>query len=318
MPAEAILRDALARIHADYEHGASWLAREAAQALARAAAVAASAPKPSNDLESQGAVWRHLLRELAHVRPSMAAIAVTVARIYAASRGVTPAEDERAALAVMLAEAERLATAWDAATATIAEHARPLLTGTVLTHSRSGTVEGVLTRLAADADHQLAGAIVTESRPGGEGVATARALAAAGLAVTLVADAAMGLAAAQAGCVVLGADSLRADGALVNKIGSYPLALAARAAGIPVYVLSETLKIAPDDWPVHLEEGDPSALLAAPPPGVAVRAILFDHTPASLLTGIVTERGVLRPGELRPYAERAASDLALLDALDDA
>ena len=311
--AEAILREALVRIRADREHGASWLAREAARALARAAMAAESAGHGTGrrgGLGLEGESWRQLARELAHARPSMAAVAVTVAGIMAAG-GSAP--DERTALAAIRDEAERRAAAWDAAAEAIAAQGRALLVGTVLTHSRSGTVEEVMRRLAADPVGQVAGVIVTESRPGGEGVATARALAAAGLAVTLVAEAAVGLMAAEASCVALGADSLRADGSLVNKVGTYPLALAARAAGIPVYVVSETVKVAPDGWPLELEEGETGGLLAAPIPGVRVRAALFERTPAGLLSSIITEEGVLRPDELRPYAERAARDLAALD-----
>ena len=53
--------------------------------------------------------------------------------------------------------------------------------------------------------------------------------------------------------MVLGADSVRANGDVVNKVGSYPLALVAREARVPVYVLAETLKIAAPDFPLQLE-----------------------------------------------------------------
>jgi translation initiation factor 2B subunit (eIF-2B alpha/beta/delta family) len=118
------------------------------------------------------------------------------------------ADTLRNALARAQEAAERLAGAWDTAAGAIADFAQPFLHGTVFTHSRSGTVERVLVALAQQPG-KLVGALVTESRPGGEGVATARALAAAGLHVTLVADAAVGLMASEATCVVLGADSIR-------------------------------------------------------------------------------------------------------------
>jgi translation initiation factor 2B subunit (eIF-2B alpha/beta/delta family) len=319
--ADAILRDALARVRADRAHGASWLAREAARALAQAAAHALDQPASAAGPPFASGSWRQAAHALAHARPSMAAIAVTVARIYAASLdlpapGADPsaADGWRAALTALRAAADHLAAAWDAAADAIAQHARPLLTGTILTHSRSGTVERTLLQLAADPAARLASVVVTRSLPGGEGADLARALAAAGLPVTLVADAAVGLMAGQVDCVVLGADSLRADGALVNKVGSYPLALAARAANRPVYVLSETLKIAPDGWPLSLEEGDPAAVLPAPIAGVVARNVVFDVTPARLISAIITERGALRPDELRPFAERAARELAALDA----
>jgi translation initiation factor 2B subunit (eIF-2B alpha/beta/delta family) len=316
------LANVLARVRADREHGASWLARDVARALASAAAnPPLDGTAADHAAERQAAELRRGARELAHARPSMAALATTVARICAAGwpagaavHPLTPdgALPAREALARLRVAAQQLATAWDEAASAIFGHARPLLHGTVLTHSRSGTVERVLTLLAAS-PAVLAGAIVTESRPGGEGVATARALAAAGLPVTLVADAAAGLVAGQASCVVLGADSVRDDGSLVNKVGSYPLALAAHAAGVPVYVLCETLKFAPAGWPLVLEEMDPAELLPEPVAGLTVRNVYFDRTPAEYVTAIVTEQGTLQPDAVRPYAEATARALAALD-----
>ncbi len=257
-------------------------------------------------------------RELTTARPSMAAVANTVARVCAAGwpPGAPPRPDDetdrvRAALTSLRDEAERLATGWDSAAAAIATHARPLAGARVFTHSRSGTVERVLTARAQPA---LQAVVVTESRPGGEGVAAAQALAATGLTVTLVADSAVGLFAHEADAVVLGADSVRADGSLVNKIGSFPLALAARAAGIPVYVLCETLKIAPEGWPLILEEMDAAELLPDPIPGVTARNVYFDHTPAAYITAIITETGALAPDAVRPLARAAGDNLASLRA----
>src|SRR5579859_3800255 len=105
-----------------------------------------------------------------------------------------------------------------------------------------------------------------------------------GLAVTLVADAACGVFIGEATCVALGADSVRSDGSVVNKVGSYPLALVAREAGVPVYVLCETLKIAAPAFPLVLEEVDPVAPPPVALPGVTRRAVSFDHTPAGLIS----------------------------------
>ncbi|HEY7834295.1 MAG TPA: hypothetical protein VIG30_12040, partial [Ktedonobacterales bacterium] len=188
--ADAILRDALARVRADHAHGASWLAREAARALAQAAAHALDQPASAAGPPFASGSWRQAVRALADARPSMAAIAVTVARIYAASlessapeASPDAADGGRAALTALRAAADHLAAAWDAADA-IAQHARPLLTSTILTHSRSGTVERTLLQLAEDSAARLAGVVVTRSLPGGEGADLARALAAAGLPVT--------------------------------------------------------------------------------------------------------------------------------------
>ena len=78
---------------------------------------------------------------------------------------------------------------------------------------------------------------MSEARPLNEGVRTARRLAEKGVSVTLITDAQMGLFVREAEAVVVGADSVLPDGSLVNKIGTHLLALAAREAKVPFYVM---------------------------------------------------------------------------------
>lgn len=310
---QAMLDAAFQRIRADREHGASWLARTAAGALADACGAAALAPGADEALREVHTA----ARALAHARPSMAALANTVAYIWAAE--AAPSADASRDAGITLArmgDAARAEVAlWSRATGGILTTARPYLNGTLLTHSRSGTVEHVLTRLAADATAAEPRAIfVTESRPGGEGGALASVLALAGWRVTLIADMACGLFVGQARAVIVGADSVRADGGVVNKVGTYPLALAARAAGVPLYVLCETRKIAAPEYPLRLEEMDTAELLPQPIPGVTARNPYFDLTPAQLVTGIVSERGLLSADEIGAIAIEAGRSLAALDA----
>jgi translation initiation factor 2B subunit (eIF-2B alpha/beta/delta family) len=309
---------AIAAIIADHEHGASYLARQAALALAAASAPGAAAQL---DAASHLAMLHAAARRLATARPSMAALANTAALIWlaAAQAGERGArEDDQ--LAALHEEAARLGALWGAAAHAIGQAAIPLLKGTLYTISRSGTVEAVLTRLA----HECAAAdlprkiIVAHSLPGGEGIAAAEALAAVGWHATLVADAACGLFVPEAAAVVCGADSVRADGSVVNKVGTLPLALAARAAVVPVYVLCETLKIAAPDFPLALEELAPLDLAQSAPlsPSIATRNPAFDRTPGEYITAVVTERGILTPALLAAESQRAAGALTALDASD--
>jgi len=313
---QAILDDALQRIRADRAHGASWLARTAADALAEACGAAAPAPGADEALRQ----IHRTARTLAHARPSMAALANTVAHIWTAGapRNDADATDAAATLARMRAAAQAEVALWSRAADDILNVARAYLSdGTLLTHSRSGTVEHALTRLVADAPAAEPRAIfVTESRPGGEGVALAGVLATAGWRVTLIADMACGLFMGQARAVVTGADSVRADGGVVNKVGTYPLAFAAREAGVPLYVLCETRKIAALEYPLTFEEMDAAELLPQPIAGVAARNPYFDLTPARLVTCIVTERRLLSLDEIRTMAAEAGRSLAALDPLD--
>jgi translation initiation factor 2B subunit (eIF-2B alpha/beta/delta family) len=178
--------------------------------------------------------------------------------------------------------------------------------------SRSGTVEDVLRDLGQR--RIIRRVIIGASVPGGEGVAMGRALAQSGLEVTLVADTACGLFISEATCVVLGADSVRADGSLVNKVGSYPLALVARDARKPVYALCETLKIAAPDFPLIIEEKDPAELLPDPIAGFRARNPYFDVTPAQLISGYVTEQGVLDREMVALHADSTGVALARLRA----
>lgn len=299
---------AMREIRDDRTHGASWLARRAAQAVADAADSAHSDPR------RRLAAIRTALRSFSQIRPSMAALANTVARIWSEAVARAPDGEPAARVAALHEAARGFDAAWDDDARAIAGHAAPLLGPVVCTHSRSGTVETILRALAAG---RVAGAdrrrlILGEGRPGGEGVALARAMAEAGWNVLLIPDAAYGEFLDDADVVVLGADSVRADGSLVNKVGSHPLALLARGARVPVFVLCETLKIAPADLPLHLEEMDPREILPEAVAGVTAINLYFDHTPADLITCIVTERGIVKPAEVAPIAEEASRALALL------
>jgi translation initiation factor 2B subunit (eIF-2B alpha/beta/delta family) len=290
-------------IRDDREHGASWLARAAAGVLLRL-----TEPRDAISADTWDAMVKTAAQALVAARPSMAAVANTAARIWAAGQLATPA-DAREPLRDM---AKRLATQDEQTQQSLLAHAEKLFHGSVYTMSRSGAVEDVLRDLGQR--RIIERVLIGASMPGGEGVAMGRALAQSGLDVTLIADAACGLFIGEATCVVLGADSLRADGSLVNKVGSYPLALVAREAGKPVYVLCETLKIAARDFPLVLEEMDPAELLPDPVAGYHARNPYFDVTPAALLAGNVTEKGVLDRTAIARYAKAAGAALARLHA----
>ncbi len=308
----APLARGIAAIAADREHGASWLARSGAALLAEA-----SAPTAARDPRPRLAQLRAAARRLVAARPSMAAVANTAARIWLAAAdaegaGAGPGE----ALKALHAEAARLAALWDDAARAIGDVAIPSLSsGTLYTHSRSGTVERVLVRLAAE--RKQAGRpveiIVSVSYPSFEGRAAAEALARAGWSVTLVADAACGIFVSEAAAVVCGADSVLADGRVVNKVGTYPLALAAHAVGVPFYVLCETLKIAAPGFPLALERMPPEEILPTPIPGVTTLNPYFDITPAGDVTAVFTERGRLTPALLAEQAALAARALAAVE-----
>jgi methylthioribose-1-phosphate isomerase len=103
--------------------------------------------------------------------------------------------------------------------------------------------------------------------------------------------------------VVVGADRIAADGDTANKIGTYPLALAARRAGIPFIVAAPESTIdgaMATGVDIPIEMRDPSEVttlggVRTAPDGSAALNFAFDVTPHDLVTAIVTERRVIRP-----------------------
>ena len=103
--------------------------------------------------------------------------------------------------------------------------------------------------------------------------------------------------------VIVGADRIAANGDTANKIGTYGVALLARAHGIPFYVAAPSStfdRAIPDGSRIPIEERDPSEIThgfgrPCVPDGVAVYNPAFDVTPAELIAGIVTERGLIQP-----------------------
>ncbi|MCS6297354.1 MAG: S-methyl-5-thioribose-1-phosphate isomerase [Nitrospira sp.] len=107
-------------------------------------------------------------------------------------------------------------------------------------------------------------------------------------------------------CVV-GADRIAANGDVANKIGTYSVAVLARAHGIPFYVAApySTIDLATKTGAeIPIEERNPLEVTCIhgshpiAPTGVAVYNPAFDVTPADLITGIITERGIFKPGQL--------------------
>jgi methylthioribose-1-phosphate isomerase len=103
--------------------------------------------------------------------------------------------------------------------------------------------------------------------------------------------------------VIVGADRIAANGDTANKIGTYGVALLAKAHGIPFYVAapSSTFDLTlPSGDAVPIEQRDPREIThgfgrQTAPQGVQVYNPAFDVTPAHLITAIITEKGLIRP-----------------------
>ena len=107
------------------------------------------------------------------------------------------------------------------------------------------------------------------------------------------------------GFVVVGADRIARNGDTANKIGTYGLALAAKAHRVPFYIAAPSstidLDCASGDR-IPIEQRAESEVLTAAPEGARAYNPAFDVTPADLVTGIITERGVFTPAQIKKRA----------------
>jgi len=182
----------------------------------------------------------------------------------------------------------------------------------VLTHCNAGglATSGRGTALAAlfqaHEDGRRFRVYADETRPLLQGARlTAWELQQAGIDVTLICDsmAAQVMREGKIDLVIVGADRVAANGDTANKIGTYGVALLARAHDIPFYVAipESTLDLSlPDGDAIPIEERDASEVTQSfgrrtAPEGVKVYNPAFDVTPAHLIGGFITETGIVRP-----------------------
>lgn len=194
----------------------------------------------------------------------------------------------------------------------------------VMTHCNAGWLATVAygTALAPVYAAHAAGipihVVVSETRPRNQGLLTEWELRQTGIPYTLIADNAAGhfLQRGEVDLVLVGADRIAANGDAANKIGTYLKALAAHDSGVPFYVAAPVSTVdfgCARGHDIPIEERDPDELriaagldfagkpvrIALVPPEVSAANPAFDVTPAHLIRGIVCERGVVRPQDLR-------------------
>jgi ribose 1,5-bisphosphate isomerase len=168
---------------------------------------------------------------------------------------------------------------------------------TVFTHSFSSTV---LQAFAFLKNKNLQ-VIISESRPLCEGYSLATKLSQLKIPTTLITDAQTGLFVKKADMVLVGADTILQDFAVINKAGTYLAALAAYDNNIPLYVCSEKYKhIYVSDEIPELEAMNPEELNAPDLPHVSIENIYFDITPARLISGWINEEEVVQVNFLSP------------------
>ena len=185
-------------------------------------------------------------------------------------------------------------------------------TANILTHCNAGalatagygTALGVI-RAAVEQGKEVA-VLADETRPFLQGARlTAWELVKDGINTTVITDSMAGsmMRLGRVDLVVVGADRIAANGDVVNKVGTYGVAVLAREHGIPFYVAAPLSTVdlhTPDGGQIPIEErSDREVTHVGPsrltPEGARIRNPAFDVTPAKYVTAIVTERGIARP-----------------------
>lgn len=275
-------------IGGDGEHGSSYLSLRALEVLRDTAAVT----ETWDDVAEIG-------RTLRDLRPELVAIANRINRVM--YQAITTHPEPRTPVAVCaqaMSVIDRVVRAEDEAAAAAADLLSTAEDG-VLTLSRSGTVQATIAQMDAPV-------VIAESRPGGEGLAVGRELADGTRDVTVIPDAAVASALTEAGpqvdAVVVGADAVRPDGSVVNKVGTRGLCIASDREGVPTFVVTARDKVIASDGSGSPE---PSVQARSEREGAGIDRWepLFDTTPGSVIDAIVTDDGETAPAAVARIAQ---------------
>lgn len=290
----------------DRDSGSSQVARSFLGALETWLATDRSLSAPA--LRTALVPW---LRTAQMAQPTMALVHQLAARaLDVADAGVAREDkpaDLRSALAASCATERKDLESQQRA---VARTAAALITSRepwIATVSASGAVRDAVLELHAQGSQPRV--MIGESRPRYEGRDLSAALAAAGIPVWLVVDAALPLLVAGARMAWIGADAVT-DRGVINKVGSFALALAAREHSVPVYALASRRKFLPAvTGALRIGEMPPDEVWKDPPSGVRPRNVYFELVPFELLRGVVVEDAVLGASESRTVAfERPLPD----------
>ena len=270
------IADKIDAIRLDRIHGASWLSREALAVLKLAAETSQATSRDDFLAEMRDAA-----QKLMAARPAMAPITNAVSRFVAELRARSKEDRDLDSLrGFARSRCDELIAESEQAALKVAQIAAQMIADgeRLMTCSYSSTICRVL--MVAEAEGKHFEVLIAESKFGGRayGELTAAELQRYSIPVELIPDGDIKQNIARVGKVLVGADSILADGTLINGIPTYELASAAKESGIPVYSVCETAKFNAQSQ-IELEPG-------------------FDRIPPDLVTGIITERGLIKPKEV--------------------
>lgn len=305
LPSQEVVRDLVAL--ADTIDAIRTLAVRGAPAIGVAAAIGLAVALDADSMGDGGrarALLPAYAAQLTASRPTAVNLAWAVTRLQ---RIAAEVPDDQL-VDTLRVEAEQIRHEDEAMCAAIGAHGLRIIPdgARVLTHCNAGALAtaGMGTALAPIYTAHAAGRLVTvyadETRPLRQGARlTAWELSRAGINVTVLPDGAAAslMAQQQVDLVIVGADRITANGDVANKVGTYGVALAAHAHGIPLYVAAPWSTIDPAtptgrDIVIEHRHADELGEL---PAGVPAWNPAFDVTPRALVRGYLTDRGFVDP-----------------------
>jgi len=276
--------------------GAGRIARAGAEALAIAAK-----KYEGNDVKDFISYMRKVADYVKSARPTAVSLPNAISYVMTRLLRASP-EDVNDAKQIVISAAEEFIEYSKNAVKVIAElGAKRIENGDIImTHCHSTAAVSVI--IEAHNQGKVSKVYVKETRPKMQGLITARALADAGLDVILIPDSAVRYFMKRVNKVVVGADTIAANGAVINKIGTSLVALAAKEARVRLYVAAETYKFSPQTVIgelVPIEVRDPREIVEdewlKANPRVRVYNPVFDVTPPEYIDAIITEKGIIPP-----------------------
>lgn len=289
-----LVRETAEKIKRMEIRGAGRIARAAAEAL-RDHARGYPGTDPAGFIQSMEEAAALLIAS----RPTAVSLPNAVHRVMAGAGFATSLSEERDGICQ---RAGAFIASSESAVRQIAEiGARHIHDGDViLTHCNSEAALSCI--ISAHRSGKSVTVFATEVRPRNQGLITIRALNDAGVKTNFIVDSAVRSFIHDVDLVIVGADAVTVNGAVVNKIGTSQVAHTAKEARVNVVVAAETYKFAPRTIMgelIAIEERPAEEILAAEVarslPNVTVRNPAFDVTPAEFIDMIVTEEGAIPP-----------------------
>jgi ribose 1,5-bisphosphate isomerase len=285
------LEDVAKRIESMEIRGAAKIARAASEAIKNVAL-----DYKGSDIEEFKTNLKVAEKRLVATRPT--AVSLKNA-IFIVLRGLESEDSLEILKDNIITQAETFIESSQNALKTISEiGSRRIKDGNViLTHCNSTAAISAI--IKAHDDGKKIMVYATESRPKRQGYITIKQLAKAGVPTTLIVDSAVRYVMHKVDLVVVGADTVASNGAVINKIGTSQIALCAHESRVPVMVCAETFKFSHETLIgelVEIEERDENEIVTPSDlPNVNIFNPVFDATPPEYIDVIVTEEGVISP-----------------------